>query len=67
MTGRPDVPNRVWLTRVGCAHNPLLGPEIVPLVAEQTLILGRDHHLLPMIHGCLADTLKYSRGRALES
>ena len=43
MTGRPDVPNRVWLTRVGCAHNPLLGPEIVPLVAEQTLILGRDH------------------------
>lgn len=43
MTGRVDVPNRVWLTRVGCAHDPLLAPEIVPLVPEQTLILGRDH------------------------
>ncbi|MEE2900884.1 MAG: sigma 54-interacting transcriptional regulator [Myxococcota bacterium] len=43
MTGRQHVPNRVWLTRVGCAHNPLLNPEVVPLAPEQTLILGRDH------------------------
>ena len=43
MTGRQHVPNRVWLTRVGCAHNPLLSPEVVPLVPEQTLILGRDY------------------------
>ena len=43
VSARPEVPTRHWLTRVGCAHDPLLNPVIVRLDEGQSLVLGRDH------------------------